>query len=91
MGVCNQTGIAIAQFQALGTQLGAQALVDEYIQKARTRREKIPQAAKDKMARRQGDRHTEELAKVKNFKTDSEKEEWVRKHWRADKVPKLLQ
>jgi len=84
-------GLAIAQFQALGTQHGAQALVDEYTEKARTRRSKIPEEAKRKVRIANMDRHTEELGKMKNFKDETDKEQWVRRSWKADKVSKRLQ
>jgi hypothetical protein len=84
-------GLAIAQFQALSTQHGAQALVDEYTEKARTRRSRMPEEAKRKMEKNSIKRHTEELGKMKNFKDETDKEQWVRKLWRTDKVSKLLQ
>ena len=83
-----RAGIAIAQFEALDMKIQEVALA-----KSKKRLKKMPQGARDRQEQRLLEKHKQELADIKQLKTDKAKEDWVNKRFSpaVGKFPKLLE
>jgi len=81
-----RTGMAIAQLTAIGGKFA-----EDSLKRTRDRAQHMPEGAKEKHKSRGEKRHKDELDKIRELKSDDDKANWVKSHWKATRIPKLLE